>query len=214
MGDGPSDPTAGRVAPRAPGRPARTSLAALVDAALALGLDTFTLVAVAERVGVAESTVYGYVPTRGALWSLAAARVVEELDVEVEAATWQEYVDLVAGRIVELARRHPGLREYLYAGPYEPSTIATYEAMIDRVRRWLPEVDDHLAFVLVSRPLMASLTYVGDPVLEPYAPWLRRALIRGMAEQLATEPPPPAPPPEASWRTKLRRARGRPPSNP
>jgi AcrR family transcriptional regulator len=203
MGATPTDPPAPPPVRRAPGRPARTSIDALVDAAIALGLDTFTLVAVAERVGVAESTVYGYVPTREALWSLAAARVFEALDVEVEADGWEAYVDLVAGRTAELAARHPGLREYLYAGPFAPSTIATYEAMIARVQAWLPEIDDHLAFVLVSRPVMASLTYVGDPVLEPMAPWLRRALIRGMADLLATEPPPPTP--DASWRAKLRR---------
>ncbi len=197
------DPTAGRAAPRPPGRPARTSLDALVAAALELGLDAFTLVAVAERVGVAESTVYGYVPTREALWSLAAARAFEELDVEADADGWGSYVDLVAERTVALARRHRGLREYLYAGPYEPATLATFEALITRVRQWLPDVDEHLAFVLVSRPVVTSLAYIGDPVLEPLAPWLRRALIRGMADLLATGPPPPTP--AASWRTKLRR---------
>jgi AcrR family transcriptional regulator len=197
------DPTAGRAAPRPPGRPARTSLDALVAAALDLGLDAFTLVGVAERVGVAESTVYGYVPTREALWSMAAARAFAALDVEAEADGWGSYVDLVAERTVALARRHPGLREYLYAGPYEPSTIATYEALIARVRRWLPDIDEHLAFVLVSRPVVTSLAYIGDPVLEPMAPWLRRSLIRGMADLLATEPPPPTP--AASWRAKLRR---------
>lgn len=209
MGDVHRDPTADRAVRRTPGRPARTSLDELVTAALDLGLDTFTLVGVAERVGVAESTVYGYVPTREALWSIAAARVFEALDVEADAAGWEDYVDLVAGRTVELARRHPGLREYLYAGPFEPSTIATYEALTARVHAFLPELDDHLAFVLVSRPLMFSLTYIGDPVLEPLAPWLRRALIRGMADLLATEPPPATP--SASWRTKLRRRSPRPP---
>ena len=197
------DPTAGRAAPRPPGRPARTSLDALVAAALELGLDAFTLVDVAERVGVAESTVYGYVPTREALWSTAAARAFAALDVEAEADGWEGYVDLAAERTVALARRHPGLREYLYAGPYEPSTIATFEALIARVRQWLPDIDEHLAFVLVSRPVATSLASIGDPVLEPMAPWLRRALIRGMADLLATEPPPPTP--DASWRAKLRR---------
>lgn len=203
----PGDPTAGRAAPRPPGRPARTSRSALVDAALDLGLDTFTLVAVAERVGVAESTVYGYVATREALWALAAARAFSALDVEAEAEGWEAYVDLVAERTVALARRHPGLREYLWFGPYEPTTVATFEAMIARVLRWLPDAGEDLAFVLVSRPVVASLAYIGDPVLEPLAPWLRRALIRGMADLLATEDPPPAP--AVPWRAKLRRTPNR-----
>ena len=201
--EAPSDPTAGWPVRRSPGRPARTSLDELIAAALDLGLDTFTLGAVAERVGVAESTVYGYVPTREALWARAAARVFEALDVEADTDGWEGYVDRVAERTVELARRHPGLRAYLYAGPYEPSTIATYEALIARVRRFRPDVDDDLAFVLVSRPLIAGLGYLDDPVLEPVGPWLRRALIRGMADLLATEPPPPTS--AAGWRTKLTR---------
>jgi AcrR family transcriptional regulator len=202
-----SDPTAGRPAPRTRGRPARTSLDELVDAAIALGLDRFTLVGVAEHVGVAESTVYGYVPTRAALWSIAAAWVVEQLDVDIDAAGWEEYVERVCEGAVALARRHRGLAEYLWFGPFEPSTVATYEVLVARIQAFLPDVDDHVAFLLVSRPLMASLTYLGDPVLEPSGPWLRRALIRGMAELLATEPPPPEP--DAHWRSKIRR---RPPA--
>jgi AcrR family transcriptional regulator len=196
-----TDPTADRRAPRTRGRPARTSLDELVDAALAIGLDRFTLVGVAEHVGVAESTVYGYVPTREALWSMAAARVVERLDVEVEADGWEEYVDRISERAVALAREHRGLAEYLWFGPFEPSTVATYEELVARVQGFVPEIDDHVAFLLVSRPLMASLTYIGDPV--PSGPWLRRALIRGMADLLATEPPPPEP--DAHWRSKIRR---------
>ena len=49
---------------RSVGRPSRTSLDALQDAALTLGLGSFTLAAVAKEVGVAEATVYNYVHSR------------------------------------------------------------------------------------------------------------------------------------------------------
>ncbi|MGO2737025.1 TetR family transcriptional regulator, partial [Corynebacterium variabile] len=53
---------------RSVGRPSRTSLDALQDAALTLGLDSFTLAAVAKEVGVAEATVYNYVHSRDELY--------------------------------------------------------------------------------------------------------------------------------------------------
>lgn len=180
-------------------------MASLVDAAVDLGLDRFTLADVAARVGVGESTVYNYVPSRDALLAKAAAAVFDRLDIDAEAATWTDYVDVVAQRAFDLAARHPGLREYVFDGPYEPSTVATFEALIARVRRWLPDVDEHVAFVAVSRPILLGLGYIGDPVLEPTAPWLRRALLRGIDAMLTDgTPPPPSPPPPATWRAKLR----------
>jgi AcrR family transcriptional regulator len=177
-------------------------MAALADAAIAIGLDRFTLAEVAARVGVGESTVYNYVPGRDALFAKAAAVVFARLDVEADANTWTGYVDVVAQRAFDLAAAHPGLREYVFAGPYEPSTVGIFEALIARVRGWRPEMSEHLAFLVVSRPLLLGLGYLGDPVLEPAVPWLRRALLRGLEATLADEPDPPEP--AMSWRSKLR----------
>jgi AcrR family transcriptional regulator len=177
---------------------------ALVDAAIAIGLDTFTLTDVAARVGVAESTVYNYVDSRNRLFTAACAQVFSQLDIEIEADTWTAYVDEVAERCVDLARRHRGLRDYILLGPYESSTIATFEALINRVRGWLPAIDEHLAYVVASRPVVASLSYLDDPVFEPVAPWLRQALLRGLDESIRAGTLPPVP--DASWRTKLRAA--------
>jgi AcrR family transcriptional regulator len=198
------DPTLGWTPPRRPGRPARTSMPALVEAAIAIGLDTFTLTEVAARVGVGESTVYNYVVSRNRLFVAACAEVFARLDIDIDAEGWTAYVDEVAERCVDLAGRHPGLRDYILLGPYEPSTIATFEALIDRVRGWLPGIDEHLAFVVASRPVVASLSYLGDPVFEPVAPWLRQALLRGLDDSIRAGTLPPVP--DASWRTKLRAA--------
>ncbi|MEA2535676.1 MAG: hypothetical protein QOJ93_3487 [Actinomycetota bacterium] len=63
--------------PRAParrgrGRPAKTSLAEIVDAALVIaraeGLARVSMRSVAERVGIHQMSVYGYVPTKDALF--------------------------------------------------------------------------------------------------------------------------------------------------
>ena len=177
----------------------------LIDAAVGIGLDSFTLAEVAGRVGVGESTVYNYVGSRNRLFTLAAAAMFDQLDLEVgpqvEAGGWTRYIDEIARRCVELASRHPGLRDYVLLGPYEPSTIATFEALIAHVLAWLPDLDEHLAFVLASRPIVASLSYLGDPVFEELAPWLRQALLRGLDESIRAGEIPASP--DASWRTKL-----------
>jgi AcrR family transcriptional regulator len=196
------DPSVHRTAPRRPGRPSATSMPALVDTAIDVGLDSFTLATVAARVGVGESTVYGYVASRDELFTAAAATVFERLDIDSDARTWSDYVDTIAQRTFDLAADNPGLREYVLWGPYAATTVTTFETLVARVQAWLPDIPEHLAWVLASRPVVLSLGYLGDPVLEPMAPWLRRALLRGMADLLATEPPPPAP--AASWRAKLR----------
>lgn len=186
------------------GRPPRTSLDALIDAAISLGLDTFTLAGVAAQVGVAESTVYNYVSGRESLYSKAAAAVFERLDIEVETEHWHEYVEEITERSLALAAGHPGLRQYLFSGPYEDSTVALYRAMVARIQGWFPELSEDLAFVLVSRPVVLSLATLGDPFFEPLGGWLRRSLLLGMDEQLrAGTPPPPAP---ISWRSKLVRS--------
>jgi len=177
-------------------------MASLLDAAVAVGLDTFTLADVAVHVGVGESTIYNYVPGRDVLYAKAAAAVFDRLDIDADADTWTDYIDVVAQRAVDLAARHPGLREYVFSGPYEPTTVATFEALIARVRRWLPDLTEHAAFVVTSRPILLGLTYLGDPVLEPVTPWLRRALLHGLATALTNGDVPPTPP--TSWRSKLR----------
>lgn len=197
------DPSASRVPTRRPGRPPSTSLGALVDAAISIGLDRFTLAGVGELVDVAESTVYGYVENRDALFAAACSSLLERLDPHIDAATWTDYVDRAAGQILELADAHPGLAPYVLYGPYTESTISFFDAMIDAVRGFLPGIDDNLAWVLASRPVTAGLVYLGDPVLAPMAGWLRRSFLAGMDAQLqAGELPPSVGTP---WRTRLHR---------
>jgi hypothetical protein len=58
---------------------------------------------------------------------------------------------------------------------------------------------DHVAWALASRPVVLSLAYLGDPVLEPMVPWL----LRGLDELAGAGSFPEAPP--VPWLSKLRR---------
>ena len=195
------DPSASYRGPRPPGRPPRTSVDALVDAAVAIGLDRFTLTEVAGHVGIAESTAYGYVAGRDELYAVASASVLAGLDLEIEARTWVDYVDEAARRIVALARTHPGLAAYVLFGPYQPSTLDVFERMLGRVRGYVGSIDENVVWMITSRPVTTSLTHIGDPVLESASPWLRRSLLDGLDARLrAGELPDPV---DASWRDRL-----------
>jgi AcrR family transcriptional regulator len=177
-------------------------MAALVEAAIEIGLDRFTLADVAARVEVGESTVYGYVASRQELLIAAAGQVFEGLDLECDAPTWTEYIEVLSERVVALAVAHPGLADYVLWGPYTEGTLALFERLVARVQAYLPDVPDHVAWALASRPFVLGLTYLGDPLLEPLAPWIRKALIEGLASlveagELPAEPLTP-------WRTWVR----------
>lgn len=58
------------------GRPPRVDAQAILDAALAIGLDQVTMKAVADRLGVGISTLYQYVKNRSELVRLAALRQI------------------------------------------------------------------------------------------------------------------------------------------
>lgn len=184
------------------GRPASTSLDEIVDVTLELGLEAFTVAAVAERLGIAEGTVYNYVRRREDLYSLAAARVVEQLDVRVDAEDWVGYVDEISRRVLDLAVRHPGLRTYFFWGPYQPSTVSVFETLIRGVQAHLPDLTEDEAFVLISRPTILSLEYMDDTFMEPAAAWLRRALLTGLDALLRAGERPPTE--GRSWRSLLR----------
>lgn len=164
----------------------------------------------AASVGVAESTVYGYVPNRNALYQRAAATVLSRLDVSIDAASWVEFVDILAQRVFDLATAHPGLRDYVLWRPYAASTVDIFESLVARVQHWLPDLPDHIAWAVASRPVVLSLTYLGDPVLEPMAPWLRQGLLRGLDALLADGELPPTP--AIPWQMKLRPPVGLEPS--
>lgn len=173
---------------RSVGRPSRTSLDALQDAALALGLDSFTLAAVAKEVGVAEATVYNYVDSRDELYRGTCDRLFAGVDLEpapdTDSGTWMDYMDAVSARVVPLATAHPGFAEYLFYGPFGPETRRIYSTMVAEVMRRRPELDANAAYFVASRTFMSSLTTASFPHLQDAGTWLRHSVMLGMEQQI------------------------------
>ncbi|MDN6437944.1 MAG: TetR/AcrR family transcriptional regulator [Corynebacterium nuruki] len=190
---------------RRAGRPSRTSLAELVEAATALGLKDFTLGGVAARAGIAEATVYNYVSGRDDLYRKACDRLIGTLPLDSDATTWTGFIDDVSARAVDLAAAHPGLAPYLFYGPYEPEAVRVYTAMVDRVRALRPGTTPNQAYLLASRPFLGSLYFAAAPKFARADGWLRRAMMHGMERRLAAGDLPDIDPAlEGDWTTLLR----------
>ena len=170
------------------GRPARTSLTALQDAALRLGLDHFTLAAVAKEAGIAEATVYNYVRSRDELYRGACDQLFAGVDLAPDPATdtgtWMDYMDAVSARVVPLAAAHPGFTRYLFYGPFGPETRRIYVEMVTEVIRRRPVLDANAAYFVASRTFMSSLTTASFPGMRDAGTWLRRSLMLGMEQQI------------------------------
>lgn len=174
---------------RTVGRPARTSLTALQDAALELGLDRFTLAAVARKAGVAEATVYNYVSGRDELYRGTCDRLFAGVSLDPDPATdsgsWADYMDAVSERVVPLAAAHPGFATYLLYGPFGPETGRIYRTIVAEVMRRRPELDPNAAYFVASRTFLSSLTTASFPHLRDAGTWLRHSLMLGMEQQIA-----------------------------
>lgn len=181
-------PTSRRRTRRAVGRPSRTSLPALLDAATELGLDTFTLGAVARHVGVAEATVYNYVSGRDELFRAACDRLFSSVSLETDADTdtgsWMDYMEVVSARVYPLAVAHPGFADYLFFGPFGPETERIYRSMVEEVMRRRPVLTPNAAYFVASRTFMAALTMANVPDQQDAATWLRHALMLGIEQQI------------------------------
>lgn len=171
-------------------------MATVVATAIDLGLDSFNVLAVASRLGVSDGTIYNYIGNRERLHSLACAAVYSRLDVVApQAVSWSGYLEVIANRAVELAIAHPGLARYINEGPYEDDTLRVQEAIIDEVVSRYPGISRDTGYVLASRVIGTSMLYassadVRNPVvadaLAALLPWMRRALLSGMAAALAS----------------------------
>lgn len=187
-------------APRRGPRP-RISLGAVIRAAAELGIDSFNVLAVADRLGVSEGAVYRYVPSRERLQSLAADHVWANLATASEAATLGHYLRDVATRAAALADEHPGLATYISFGPYEAATIASFERLMSEIVRRCPQLTQGMAYVAISRVLHAALGYSAsrhEAIRRANAPvlaWHLTTLIDGMTAAIDRG----ALPPDVDW---------------
>lgn len=198
---------------RAPGRPAKTSIADILDAAEAAGLQGLTRAGVADRLGVSAGTIRHHVESAHRLYSLTAARIFDRLDVRADEQTdWGDYLLTVGLRFADLVEAHPGLEDYVLRGPYERSTLDQFERIMSEIIRRDGRIARPAAHVVGSRvltlgALMRAATFDRYPGrARPPGPdrelvvWTLRAFLRGAREFVASgDVPATTPTPDATW---------------
>lgn len=114
------------------GRPRRLTIDQVLDAGLALGLDSLTMGAVAERLGVTITVLYSYVSNRDELVRLVAARASQTHDFPSDNGQhWTLYVAGHAVALFELLTGPGQLVAQYFAGGLGP------EVELDRAEAWL-----------------------------------------------------------------------------
>lgn len=91
------------------GRPPRISREAIAEAALALGLDSVTLTAVAAHLGVDHSSLYRHIKDRRDMLLAAADLAIGTLQWRTRTTNWRRYVEKTAEAVWSLYERYPGL---------------------------------------------------------------------------------------------------------
>lgn len=91
----------------------------VVDAAVATGLDTFTLAQVAKRIGVVTSAVYRRFDSRDDLLEACLARAASTMAVPRTGMTWQQVCRLWADECWRIGEDFPGLVRAVYS--YAPA---------------------------------------------------------------------------------------------
>lgn len=117
---------------KAPGRPRRLTTEQVLQTALAIGLEGLTMSAVARRLGVSITVLYGYVSGREQLVRLAASYASERHDYpEDDGQHWSLYVAQHAVALFTSLTGPGQLIGQLVAGGLGP------EVEIDRAELWL-----------------------------------------------------------------------------
>jgi AcrR family transcriptional regulator len=128
-----SAPQLSQAPARRAGRPRRLTLDQILDAGLAIGLDNnLTMAAVAERLGVSATVLYGYVGGREELIRFASARAAQDHDFpNDEGQYWAVYAAQHARALFDLMIGPGGLLNQYLSGNMSP------EGDLDRTETWL-----------------------------------------------------------------------------
>ncbi|GAA2549253.1 TetR/AcrR family transcriptional regulator [Pseudonocardia hydrocarbonoxydans] len=166
------------------------SLDRVLDATIAIGLDRFSVAAVARELCVTDMAIYRYVRSRDDLYTRAAARVHASFPPPRPVPGWKAHLAEVAENAWLLAHRHPGVQRYLLDGPYHPETLAVFDAGIARLRELHPAFGPEEAYVLLSRVTSVALAGADNALSRRYQDdvdrpgelfgWTVRALVDGM----------------------------------
>lgn len=91
----------------------------VVDAALAIGMDTFTLARVAKRIGVVTSAVYRRFDSRNDLLDACLDRAVATMTLPEPGMSWQQVCRLWSDECWRVCEDFPGLARVVYS--YSPA---------------------------------------------------------------------------------------------
>ena len=118
--------------PRPLGRPSRITRAAIVEAAVAIGLDEVTMTSVAERLDVSVAALYRHVRGRGELVRLAAdAQLKDSITPKDVGQHWADLARAYAGMLFASFVGQPGLILEYANGGFPP------DSEVDGIERYL-----------------------------------------------------------------------------
>lgn len=114
------------------GRKPAFDAADVISAAIAEGVDRFTLSAVAERLGVATTAIYRIFPSRDALVIACLDAAGATLARPQPDMPWRETLRLWADECWRVCEEYPGLSRLVYSYPLAPTRItAVFSAYAD-----------------------------------------------------------------------------------
>ncbi|MFF3027170.1 TetR/AcrR family transcriptional regulator [Microbacterium sp. NPDC057944] len=120
------------------GRPPLTSREAIIDAALELGLDRATTSAVAQRLGVDQSTLYRHIDSREDMLDAAVAVAVGRAEWPDPGADWALYLRACAETMWSMFSTTPGLAQRIRAmRTVPPSLVEQSFRVVDHLTRTL-----------------------------------------------------------------------------
>ena len=199
------------------GRPPRTTVEDILDAAETVGLDRLTRAGVARELGVSDATIRHHVESIDRLYALACARVFGRLQVDAPGEkSWQGYLRVLAARFTGLLKQSPGVEDYVLRGPYERATLEVFERIMEELIGRDPRLDRKAAHVLGSRllTLTAALRpprqnrypnaeYPHSDLYDGQATWTIEAFLLGADALIAAGNLPEAVPTPDAERTHL-----------
>ncbi|MEV2277391.1 helix-turn-helix domain-containing protein [Nocardiopsis sp. NPDC049922] len=146
-------------APRV-GRPPRVTRDDIIEAVLELGFDAATVTAVARRLRVDPSTLYGHVPGREAMLNAAAETAIARAPWPEPTGSWRDYVRACAEVMWVLFDAHPGLARRLRTMASLPPSLAAVSLRITRHLVTMLDIDVHFAALIVDT--------VGDMMIDSH----------------------------------------------
>lgn len=117
------------------GRPRRLTLSQIVEVAADIGLDNLTMTAVARRLGVNGTVLYGYIATRDDLVRLAAAHLMQgEVHATDRGQPWPQFVAEAADALHKTLTGPGKLLAHFLTGGIGA------EVEVDRTEAWLEKM--------------------------------------------------------------------------